>query len=471
MKTNDNIINIIKQIKNKDISVWIKDSEIDNRIDWIDLNVSKVVNNIQSKLRNIDSFDNVILLGMGGSSLAPLVFYSILSDKKIPFFVLDTINPDEVKEVTDKINGKKNIFIVSSKSGTTLETNLLFEYFFRNFKDSDGKFIFITDKGTVLDKKVDKEKYIVFNPNPNIGGRFSAFTEFGLVPSFLTGIDINKIAQEYFETKDNLESIIEKDFPQFFNLGKVSDYYNDYYLFFEYDIISEYFLGLWLEQLIAESTGKNGKGVLPIISKKNSLSKLYGSDSYLTKTIDTFNLSAFIPNVSKWMYIWFLYTSVLASLLKVNPFNQPDVQLSKDVTQKIISSDYEIESYYEVTNIENLKERIKEYLKNLTNIDYSYVAIQLFSSYDYADYVESLRNEIVNLFDKVVIWGFGPRYLHSIGQLYKGGFNRGVFLQIVVEPKNMENIDLSKPFIAQALGDLITMKNLNKNIVGYYVKT
>lgn len=221
-------------------------------------------------------------------------------------------------------------------------------------------------------------------------------------------------------------------------------------------------LGLWLEQLIAESTGKNGKGILPVIYKNMNFDNI-SQDKILSK----FKLIKFMDSLPMWMYVWFIYTSLASSLLKVNPFNQPDVQLSKDVTKKIVqSSSLDLNEYY--IESKDIFNQILRFAEKFDNFDY--IAIQVYSGYDYFDFIEKLRNELVNRLGRVVVWGFGPRYLHSVGQLYKGGYDGGVFIQLLFEPKiNLGNIN--NYFIAQALGDLITMKNLNKKIIGIYVKT
>lgn len=453
------ILDIINKIKVKDTSFLIKDIEIENRIDWIDLDVRKVVNDIKYRLSNIDDYENVILLGMGGSSLAPLVFTTLYPARK-RVFVLDTINPDEVKRVCDKIEGKRNIFIVSSKSGTTLETIVLYKYFRQNFQD--GIFIFITDEGTPLDKQAKSEGKVVFNPNPNIGGRYSAFTEFGLVPTFLAGIDINKIADEVEEVKQNIYQFIDQKFEHIYKLNKISDQNDIYYILFRYTS-QDFVFGLWLEQLIAESTGKSGKGILPVIYKGTL--KFSIPENLL---LGEFELKNFLNDLPKWMYLWFFYTVIASSYLRVNPFNQPDVQLSKEVTNKIISQNFKLDEHYEIMDdLESLDDRILNFVKKLDNL--SYLAIQLYSSFDYFDFLEGLKNRIMDNLGVIVVTGFGPRYLHSIGQLYKGGPKNGIFIQIIIEPEN-ELEDINRYFISQAIGDLITMKNLKKKIKGFYVK-
>ncbi|MEN3015206.1 MAG: hypothetical protein ABDH21_04005 [bacterium] len=454
------IINDLQRIIKKDISVWIKDSEIENRIDWIDLDSFKVFENIQRVLESMDDYDNVILLGMGGSSLAPLVFCTIYQTQK-RIFVLDTINPDQITYVENQIQGKRNVFIVSSKSGTTLETKVLQEYFEKKYPNSC--FIAITDQGTVLDSQARQKGWIVFNPNPNIGGRYSAFTEFGLVPAYLAKVDIEPILYQLKDIKQNLLDFIDAKFPEFYALQDIDRDF--YYILFEYDDV-DYVIGLWLEQLIAESTGKNSKGVLPVIFNPSSYSM------NIANVLGKFKLSLFKSELAKWMYVWFMYTSLLCSYLKVNPFNQPDVQLSKDITNKLINSedDIRIDDFYVVVDsIDDLYNvDLGAYLGDSTK-SYDYVALQVFSSYDYFDSFERLRYIIADRLKNVVVWGFGPRYLHSIGQLYKGGYGKPLFIQIIVEPKQkIENIN--RYFILQAMGDLITTRNLGKQMVSIYVK-
>ncbi|MCX7758820.1 MAG: hypothetical protein N2169_04335 [bacterium] len=452
-----NLLDIIQRIKDKNISVWIRDNEIENRIDWVDLDVKNVVNVIKENLYGIPSYDNVILLGMGGSSLAPLVFTTLYpTDKKV--YVLDTINPDQIKTVCDQISGKSNIFIVSSKSGTTLETVVLYRYFYDLFPGSF--FVFITDEGTPLDKEAKENNKLVFNPNPNIGGRYSAFTEFGLVPSFLAGVDIDKISKDFEDIRENLFEFVNKNFPDFYEIEKVKD--DIYYLFFRYEK-NDFVMGLWLEQLIAESTGKNKRGILPVVYKN------YNFNVPQDMVLGNFELKSYLEDLPKWMYVWFIYTAAVSSYLKVNPFNQPDVQLSKDVTNKVIRENYNIFEYYEVVdNFDAIFERVRDWVLGIG--DCSYVAIQFYSSFDYFDLLENLRDKLVKFSGRVVVCGFGPRYLHSVGQFYKGGPEKAAFIQVIVESKNDLGY-INSYFVAQALGDLITMKNLNKKVRGFYVKT
>ncbi|MFN4219563.1 MAG: hypothetical protein ACK4GJ_01410 [bacterium] len=459
MKENikENIMKLIERIRLKDTSVWIKDDEIENRIDWIDLDSKKVLQNIKKKLENLGDYENVVLLGMGGSSLAAMVFTTIYPKNK-NIYILDTLNPDQIKLTMDNISSSKNVFIVSSKSGTTLETKVLYEYFRNNF--SDDVFIFITDKDSVMDELARNLGGVVFNPNPNIGGRYSAFTEFGLVPSYLAGNNVENIVKDFEDVKSNLHNFINEKFYEIYELEKiVNDFY---YVFFEYEE-KDFVLGLWLEQLIAESTGKNNKGILPVVYKNLSFKNVDHR-----KILAKFKLSRFIEDLPKWMYIWFLYTACAASLLKVNPFNQPDVQLSKNVTNQIIASeDVNVKDYYEIARKNNLKERILEYARNYREV--LYVAIQFYSSFDRFDLVEDIRKVLVEETGNIVVWGFGPRYLHSVGQLYKGGPSEALFIQIIIEPTN--NLGkINKYFISQALGDLLTMKNLSRNIKGFFVR-
>ncbi|MGC8733952.1 MAG: hypothetical protein ACP5RD_02785 [bacterium] len=451
----ETISNLINKILKKDITVWIKDEEIENRIDWIDLNINQVIQNIENNLKNYKEFDNYVLLGMGGSSLSSLAYSKILPNNN-KLIVIDTVNPDYINKIEQKINNKKNLFIVSSKSGTTIETDTLFRYFFEKYFNNNN-FIFITDKNSSLDLEI-KNNYknlLIINPNENIGGRYSAFTEFGLVPAYLINIDLQNLPNIINQTKENIYNLI--DYELFNNL--ISKINNNYFeIVFRYNIENLKYLGYWLEQLIAESTGKNNKGVLPIIYPNDYKYNLNEN------TLKEYNLDE-IDNIFSYMYLWFIQTALIASFIKVNPFNQPDVKLSKDTTNEILKNktNYNIKDYY----IKDLdKNKIIDFIHQNLNENIKYISIQFYGDYEDINEIEELRRELINEFKLATLLSLGPRYLHSIGQLYKGGPKKGLFIQILNYPKTIISDKLNDLFIYQALGDLITTKKLNLPILG-----
>ncbi|MCX7870320.1 MAG: hypothetical protein N2485_01935 [bacterium] len=460
LKNKEIIQELVGKLLQKDTSIWIKDEEIDNRIDWIDLNIEKVIENIENNLKGYKDFDNYILLGMGGSSLSSLAFSKILPNNN-KLIVIDTINPNYIHKIENSIKNKKNLFIVSSKSGTTIETDTLFRYFFKKYFNKDN-FIFITDKNSTLDLEIKNnyKELVVINPNENIGGRYSAFTEFGLAPAYLIDINLKDIPNIINQTKDNIYELI--DYDLFNNLLSKID--NNYFeIVFKYNTDKEKYVGYWLEQLIAESTGKNNKGVLPIIYDFRY--------HYLENqnTLKIYDLQQ-IENIFSYMYLWFIQTGLIASLIKVNPFNQPDVKLSKDTTNQILKnkSNYNIKDYY-INNSLNLnKNLVIDFIKKNLNENKSYIVIQYYGDYDDINDKEELQKELIELFKMPVILSLGPRYLHSIGQLYKGGPKKGIFIQILNYSDKIpfELKEINELFIYQALGDFITTKNLNLPIIG-----
>ncbi len=462
LENREKIKKLIEKILQKDISIWIKDQEIENRIDWIDLNIEKVIDNIENNLKGYKNFDNYILLGMGGSSLSSLAFSKILPNNN-KLIVIDTINPNYIYKIENIIKNKNNLFIVSSKSGTTIETDTLFRYFFKKYFNKNN-FIFITDKNSTLDLEI-KNNYkdlIVINPNENIGGRYSAFTEFGLVPAYLININLKDIPNIINQTKNNIYNLI--DYELFENL--LSKIENNYFeIVFRYNTNEMKYLGYWLEQLIAESTGKNNKGVLPIIYP---FKYPYTENK---NTLKTYDLEK-IENIFSYMYLWFIQTALIASLIKVNPFNQPDVKLSKDTTNQILKNklNYNIKDYYiQINNFDLAKNLVIDFIKKNSDKNGSYISIQYYGDYEEIHNEEELQKELIKLFKIPVVLSLGPRYLHSIGQLYKGGPKKGIFIQVLDYPKTVipELKELNELFIYQALGDFITTQNLNLPIIGF----
>ena len=462
LEIKNKINDLIKKVLNKDISVWIRDQEIENRIDWIDLDIEQVIQNIENNLKDYKEFDNYILLGMGGSSLSALAYSKILPNNN-KLIVIDTVNPDYIYKIEEIIYNKSNLFIVSSKSGTTIETDTLFRYFFKKYFNNNN-FIFITDKNTPLDLEIrnNYKELVVINPNENIGGRYSAFTEFGLVPAYLIGINLKDIPHVINQTKNNINDLVDYEL---FNILFSKIDMNYFEIVFYYNSEGEKYIGYWLEQLIAESTGKNNKGVLPIIYPTKYT---YNINEYTLKKYDLGK----IDNIFSYMYLWFIQTVLIASLIGVNPFNQPDVKLSKDITNEILKNkmNYNIKDYYlKLEDFDLIREKIFDFVKENINKEKSYISLQFYGDYEEIDNLEELRKELIDEFRVSVVLSLGPRYLHSIGQLYKGSPKKGLFIQILNYPKKQISLEINDLFIYQALGDLITTKKLNLPILGILI--
>jgi transaldolase/glucose-6-phosphate isomerase len=360
-----------------DAALWTTEpSEVDevlHRLGWIDAPILSraIIDEADDLLKELkkDGFTHALVLGMGGSSLAPEVFSKVFRDGKtsgergLDLSILDSTDPIQIDEKIHEIPIEKTLFIISSKSGTTAEVKALLAYFWKLVKEVDEHspgehFIMITDPGTPLEKLgLERNFRRVFNADPNVGGRYSALTAFGIIPAVLAGIDGNRLldAADHMRIKCSQSSPIEKN-PGF-ALGSViaEAYFNnrDKVTILTDPIYSAF--GSWLEQLIAESSGKSGKGILPIDREPIVPAVNYSKDrvfyylrnsgkldglvdalvdldhpvivSYLD---DTFNIAAEI-------YKWEIAIAAACSFIQVNPFNQPNVQESKSITHGMIS--------------------------------------------------------------------------------------------------------------------------------------
>lgn len=496
--------NFTERLFSKDHTLWKTDPSsakiIKNSLGWLNL-----PNDMQDKIEEIIHFKNeiieekfkyVLLLGMGGSSLAAEVIVNIFGNNdRIKLFVLDSTNPTWILRVLKHIDIEKTLFIVSSKSGTTLETISHFKYFFnllKRKKQRPGRnFVAITDKGTPLEEIADKNDFrkIFINPS-DIGGRFSVFSYFGLVPASFTSIDLYKFLNKSKEALDELKT---KN-PSSFILGSfiANSYLNgkDKLTIILPKKLERF--GLWIEQLIAESTGKEGKGIIPIID-----TEIYDVESYSNdRCFVVINLKNFKENeekidllikkghpllrifltdiydIAKEFYRWEIATSICGHIMKINPFDQPDVQFTKDFTKKILS-----------TKKDELKPNIKNrdwevYLANIKHEDNSilwntinnikengYIAICAYL--DENEKTKSILNKLKKLLTERLsiptISVYGPRYLHSIGQLFKGGKNSGTFLILTSKPKKDikiigEDLSFNRICLSQAKGDFMAMK-------------
>ncbi len=512
---------VVRRIWEKDASLWLPcgkskhiEREIKERLGWLDLpftmasKVQEIINEAY-QLRN-QGFRHIVLLGMGGSSLAAHVFASLasefgLGDPKMDFHLLDSTHPVEINRVESSVDIERTIFIVSSKSGTTQETVCLFDYFFdkirRTIKKPTTHFITITDPDTPLHRRSQDLGFEhIFLAPADVGGRFSALSHFGLVPAALLGIDIVKLISEAkraaeecaLETKENPALLIAATISALYEQG--IDKIN-----FITDAMTSPFAD-WLEQLIAESTGKDGKGILPIIGEpfdkeiryakprlfvtmqlKSGGGQIRCGEDQIQSLLESGRnpiLSIRIEDpigIAAQMFLWEFAVAAICSQLGVNAFDQPDVQLAKDLARKAIDGEIETcddngEKLLECKRIVELKPHIAKFLSP-TNPD-DYFAIQAFvpKSNQLLSDVDEIRLEVLKRYGIATTFGFGPRFLHSTGQLHKGGPANGIFLQIVDRPKihlaiPNTNMSFAKLIAAQALGDYLALKRLGRRII------
>jgi len=515
-----------------DAALWTTEpSEVDevlHRLGWIEAPISgkAIIDEADALLKELkkDGFIHALVLGMGGSSLAPEIFSKIFKDGEtseeggLDLSILDSTDPIQIDEKIHEIPIEKTLFIISSKSGTTAEVRALLDYFWKLIEEEDEHspgehFIVITDPGTPLERLgLEKKFRKVFKAAPNVGGRYSALIAFGIVPAVLAGIDGHRLlkAADHMRIKCSKLTPIEKN-PGF-ALGSViaEAYFNnrDKVTILTDPIYSAF--GSWLEQLIAESSGKSGKGILPIDREPIVPAANYSNDRvfyYLRSSgkldglvdalvdlnhpvlvshlADKFDLAAEI-------YKWEIAISAACSFIQVNPFNQPNVQESKSITHGMInaykknpilkesnlifsSNEYSVYGKMEIEKKEKTTKEITEEFLTINMGDYISINAFLPRIEAYENVLQQIRKHLLNTYSVPVTLGFGPRFLHSTGQLHKGGKNNGLFLIISQKPPidfeiPGEGMNFSILEKAQALGDMQALEQNNRRVLRIHIK-
>ncbi len=494
--------NVSTRLWHYDPTIWKEkpeeNVELGDRLGWLVLpyTMREKINELTlfaNETKNV--FSDVLLLGMGGSSLAPEVFAKTFGSKDgFPSLsILDSTHPEVIKKIFSQYDLSKTLFIVASKSGGTAETMSFYYTFFEAVskfnKNAGDQFIAITDPDSGLEKLAIEKKFRkIFSTPPDVGGRYSALTYFGMVPAALIGMDIESFignASSYADAcGKNISSIENPGIKLGCTLGELALDKKDKLTFFSSKKIETF--TSWIEQLVAESTGKENKGIIPITDENEVDIKYFSNDRvfvFLTLKEEQQHselkhqliknhfpvISIEMENLyelSQQFYLWEIATAFAGAVLKINPFDQPDVQLAKTLANESLSAfksngslpidtpDF-VESNLEIfytAQIKVLKETLKEFFKLIKPGDY--VAINAFIQY--GDKV----NEALNNFKKVirdkykvaVTIGYGPRFLHSTGQLHKGGTNNGLFIQITNEITD----DINVPGKGYSFGTLIT---------------
>lgn len=497
----DNAIQIeldIWHAENKTQRLWDSDPTLWTNTDeakwtgWLNIATTELgtvprINTLANKIKSA-GFKHVVVLGMGGSSLCPAMladtFREITSYPRL--HVLDSTDPMQIHNLENNIDLTKTIFIVSSKSGSTLEPNIFKDYFYSrlqtvlNKTEVGDRFIAITDPGTQLANLASEENFqTVFDGTPSIGGRYSALSSFGMVPAGLMGINVKEFLQHAESMaqacspnalpQDNPGVLLGIMLGVYANHGK-----NKVTLVVSPEIKS---LGAWLEQLLAESTGKMGKGLIPVDQEPLGTPDVYGNDRVfiyirLDNTVDTAQDSALAmieesgqvvirltladkKYLGAELFKWEMATAVAGSVMDLNPFDQPDVEASKvralqltheyEKTGKIaepmaIFSAHGIQLFTDGSNAHEIMQHLnapasmEEYLRahfsRIKSGDYVDLAAFIEISDDNTAILQKCRTAIRDTKKVATCLGFGPRFLHSTGQAYKGGPNTGVFLQI-----------------------------------------
>jgi glucose-6-phosphate isomerase len=512
----------------KDPSLWTKDGE-EKWMGWIDIVERQQKDALSFKTLAADvkatGFKSVLLLGMGGSSLCPEVLAMTFGQQ--PGFpalhIVDSTDPAQVKAARDKVNLADTLVVVASKSGSTLEPNVLKQYFFAEMEKAVGAdkagshFLAITDPGSKMEQvaKGDKFRHIFYG-DPQIGGRYSALSNFGVVAATVAGLDTDKLLAEA------AKAVASSKRPEPENpavqlgliLGCAANAERDKITIFTSPEI--YDLGAWMEQLIAESTGKIGKGITPVDREVIGEPGVYGNDRIfayvrLAGTADS-SLDAKVAaleaaghpvvhfeitdayEIFGQFLTWEIATAVAGSVMGINPFNQPDVESAKIETRTLTSA-YEktgklperkpvltvggVEIFATDAYAAKLKAAatsatlagyLKAHLNQIRAGDYfaTLAFLPMFSEHE--EVIQGFRHKVRDAKHVATCLGFGPRFLHSTGQDYKGGPNTGVFLQITADHAT----DLAIPgqkysfgvvIAAQAAGDLAVLESRGRRAV------
>jgi transaldolase/glucose-6-phosphate isomerase len=491
---------LIQRLWHKDYTLWSAKPKADivDRLGWLTLpdverEALEGFVSFAEEVRS-DGFAHVALLGMGGSSLAPEVFArSFGGSPGYPeLTVLDSTHPEVVRSLAEHLPLTKTLFCVSSKSGTTLETLSLFRYFWSRLNQLSEKpgdhFVAITDPGSSLERLAnDREFRAVFTAPPDVGGRYSALTEFGLVPAALIGVDIHRLLAS---ARDAAESCLypRSDMDAIgivlgATLGEFSSDRNKITLMTTPSLIS---FSDWVEQLVAESTGKDGKGILPVVLEPPGPAKEYSedrlfiglflegeNDGHLERFFDELSdlghpvVRIYLKDkydLGREFFQWEVAVATAGAAMGINPFDQPDVQLAKDFTQKImddtkgVADGMAIAQTLEVSDSDSSRTALQRWLSQARRGDYIALQAFLLPDSEITHALQIMRKNLMDHTHLATTLGFGPRFLHSTGQLHKGGPNNGLFLQIVDDPEHRldvpeTNLTFNHIIHAQAVGD------------------
>jgi transaldolase/glucose-6-phosphate isomerase len=481
----------IRRLWSKDKSVWTGDDE-NKWLGWLTSPAGADVADYEDFAKRVkgQKFTDAVVLGMGGSSLGPEVLAETFPRKSgFPrLHVLDSTDPAQVRALEKAVDIGKTLFIVSSKSGGTTEPNVMMDFFYDRVARAIGKnnaghrFIAITDSGSSLQKVAIEQGFArVFHGEPTIGGRYSVLSPFGLVPAAAAGIDVRSL----IENALHMVRSCGADVPPHENpgvqlglaMGLAGLEGRDKVTILSSNKIADF--GAWAEQLIAESTGKDGKGLIPIDAEPLGDVSLYGNDRFFIDirvqgeddAAHDKKLSALenaghpvvrivmksIDHIGQEFFRWEMATAVAGAVLGINPFNQPDVESSKVKTRELTQafektgklpsetpamSSSEADLYTDEANVEALRRLgadgslgswLKAHLSRVHADDYVALLAYIQRDPDHIDLLQDMRLKVGEQRHVATCAEFGPRFLHSTGQAYKGGPNSGVFLQITAD--------------------------------------
>jgi len=487
----------MKKLWARDASLWTNGEE-SKWLDWLNITNDQIahIEKLKKLAADVKSagFKHALLLGMGGSSLCPEVLS--ITFGAVPGYptlhTLDSTDPAQVKSRESAIDLSKTVFIVSSKSGSTLEPNIFKQYFFERCKEAVGRdkvgqhFIAVTDPGSHMQKVAEGDKFrAICYGLPGIGGRYSALSDFGIVPAAIMGLDLSK----FLDTTEEMVHACAASVPAEQNpglvlgaiMGVLAKNGRDKVTLITSPAIGD--LGAWLEQLLAESTGKQGHGIIPVDKEHPGSADVYGKDRlfvYLRmqngadakqdKAVEALEAAGQpvvritlndVYQIGQEFFRWEIATAVAGSIIGINPFDQPDVEASKIVTKQLTAEFEKTGSLPKETPIleeggiklftdeknaaqieaaapadKTLAGYLKAHLNRIKANDYFALLGYIEMNQKHEDALQEIRHAVRDKKHVATCLGFGPRFLHSTGQAYKGGPNSGVFLQVTCDDAN-----------------------------------
>jgi transaldolase / glucose-6-phosphate isomerase len=520
---------VMRRIWRKDSSLWKDDQEhqkiIKNALGWLTvpdmmIGVEEDLIAFSDRTRGLREFKHVMVCGMGGSSLCPEVLRQTFGHQEgyPELLVLDSTDPDAFCDIADQIDITHCLFVISSKSGTTTEPLVFYKYWYDQVgkrKDNPGEcFVAVTDPGTLMEKMATEDKFrrIFLNP-PDIGGRYSALSYFGMVPAALMGLDIRKLLDRAERIVHSCASVV----PAADNpgarlgaiLGECAKAGRDKLTIVADPKISS--LGLWIEQLIAESTGKEGKGIIPIAGETLGSPSVYGDDRLFVsisvgkldgetevklKALEAaghpvvYRTLTDLYDLGEEFFLWEIATAFAGYRLGINPFDQPNVQESKDATKELLekfAAEGKLNEQPVLVTDGTLTVRADENtvaaLASSSVLDAIRAHLARAHAGDYIaflDYIEetpeneaiiqATRTHVRDATRCATTTGYGPRFLHSTGQLHKGGPDTGVFIQVTAPDRTDLPIP-GQPYTfsilkqAQALGDFRSLATRGRRAI------
>ncbi len=523
----------VRRLWHKDKSVWTGDDE-NKWLGWLASAADADIADYEDYARRVkgQNFSDAVVLGMGGSSLGPEVLAETFPRKDgFPrLHVLDSTDPAQVRATEAKIDIKRSLFIVSSKSGSTTEPNVMKDYFFDRVSKAIGadkaghRFIAVTDPGSSLEKVAKKQGFArIFHGDPTIGGRYSVLSPFGLVPAATAGIDVRSLINHALAMVRSCGADVPPHENPGVQLGLAMGIAGlegrDKVTILSSRKIADF--GAWAEQLIAESTGKEGKGLIPIDGEPLGHVSLYGNDRFFidirTEGEDDAShdqrLNALehaghpvvrivmksIDHLGQEFFRFEMATAVAGAILGINPFNQPDVESAKIKTRELTAafeksgklpaerpamSSSDADLYTDEANAEALRKLgangsvgswLKAHLSRIHADDYVALLAYIERNFDHIDILQDMRLKVGERHRVATCAEFGPRFLHSTGQAYKGGPDSGVFLQITADdardlavPGQKASFGVIKA--AQARGDFDVLTERGRRALRVHLK-